>query len=231
MSRRTHWGALPTVVAAVSQACASRAALADWCSMSRCRRYARPAASRSGRGVGLCAACWSKLSPIEKPYCARLGIPFVYDPGPGIVSMEAMANPPAYDRARAAVRYDEVARKLVLSFKYADRLDLAPMMGRLDGAGRTRTAGRRRRADAGAAALAAAVGAALQPGRGAGRRDFRDLRRPGIARCAQARARHPAAGRPVQGPARRQCAGRVPGAGPSKSRASRAAGSSWSTTC
>ncbi len=24
-----------------------------------------------------------------------------------------MANPPAYDRARAAVRYDEVARKLV----------------------------------------------------------------------------------------------------------------------
>jgi ComF family protein len=82
-----------------------------------------------GSGVGLCAACWSKLSPIEKPYCARLGIPFVYDPGPGIVSMDAMANPPAYDRARAAVRYDEVARKLVLSFKYADRLDLAPMMG------------------------------------------------------------------------------------------------------
>ena len=82
-----------------------------------------------GDGAGLCAACWSKLSLIEPPYCTRLGIPFVYDPGPGLLSMEAMANPPAYDRARAAVRYDEVARKLVLSFKYADRLDLAPMMG------------------------------------------------------------------------------------------------------
>jgi ComF family protein len=82
-----------------------------------------------GQGVGLCAACWSKLSLIEKPYCARLGIPFLYDPGPGLLSMEAMANPPAYDRARAAVRYDEVARSLVLAFKYADRLDLAPMMG------------------------------------------------------------------------------------------------------
>lgn len=82
-----------------------------------------------GGGAGLCAACWSKLSPIEKPYCARLGIPFIYDPGPGILSMEAMAHPPAYDRARAAVRYDEVARSLVLAFKYADRLDLAPMMG------------------------------------------------------------------------------------------------------
>ena len=59
-----------------------------------------------GEGVGLCAACWSKLSLIEPPYCARLGIPFVYDPGPGLLSMEAIANPPAYDRARAAVRYD-----------------------------------------------------------------------------------------------------------------------------
>ena len=83
-----------------------------------------------GDGAGLCAACWSKLSLIEPPYCARLGIPFTYDPGPGLLSMEAIANPPAYDRARAAVRYDEIARALVLAFKYGDRLDLAPMMGR-----------------------------------------------------------------------------------------------------
>lgn len=83
-----------------------------------------------GDGVGLCASCWSKLSLIEKPYCARLGIPFTYDPGPGLLSMEAIANPPAYERARAAVRYDEVARALVVAFKFSDRLDLAPMMGR-----------------------------------------------------------------------------------------------------
>jgi ComF family protein len=90
-----------------------------------------------GDGAGLCAACWSKLSLIEPPYCARLGIPFAYDPGPGLLSMEAIANPPAYDRARAAVRYDDIARQLVMSFKYADRLDLAPMMGqRMARAGR-----------------------------------------------------------------------------------------------
>jgi predicted amidophosphoribosyltransferase len=53
-----------------------------------------------GDGVGLCASCWSKLSLIEPPYCARLGIPFTYDPGPGMLSMEAIADPPAYDRAR-----------------------------------------------------------------------------------------------------------------------------------
>jgi ComF family protein len=81
-------------------------------------------------GKGLCPACWSKLSFITRPYCERLGIPFVYDPGPGILSMEAIAAPPAYHRARAAVRFDEISRALVHALKYGDRLDLAPMMGR-----------------------------------------------------------------------------------------------------
>jgi ComF family protein len=80
-------------------------------------------------GRGLCPSCWSKLSFITRPYCERLGTPFVYDPGPGILSMEAIADPPAYNRARAAVRFDEVSRALVHALKYGDRLDLAPMMG------------------------------------------------------------------------------------------------------
>ena len=88
-------------------------------------------------GQGLCPACWSKLSFISRPYCERLGIPFVYDPGPGILSMEAIADPPAYHRARAAVRFDEVSRALVHALKYGDRLELAPMLGRwLSQAGR-----------------------------------------------------------------------------------------------
>src|SRR3954451_24673705 len=81
-------------------------------------------------GEGVCADCWAKLSFIAKPYCPRLGIPFVYDPGPDLLSMEAIANPPAYRRARAAVRYDEVARTLVHGLKYQDRTYLAPPMGR-----------------------------------------------------------------------------------------------------
>ena len=81
-------------------------------------------------GDGVCAECWAKLSFIAPPYCPRLGIPFVYDPGPDMLSMEAIANPPAYVRARAAVRYDDVARTLVHALKYQDRTDLAPAMGR-----------------------------------------------------------------------------------------------------
>ena len=81
-------------------------------------------------GDGVCATCWAKLSFIAPPFCPRLGIPFVYDPGPGMLSMEAIADPPAYTRARAAVRYDDVARTLVHALKYQDRTDLAPAMGR-----------------------------------------------------------------------------------------------------
>src|SRR5262247_310963 len=88
-----------------------------------CRELVRDSAA-------LCPACWSKLSFIAPPYCERLGIPFAYDPGPGILSMEAIADPPAYGRARAAVRYDDVARDLVHRLKYGDRLDLATSMGR-----------------------------------------------------------------------------------------------------
>jgi predicted amidophosphoribosyltransferase len=54
-------------------------------------------------GEGVCAACWARLSFIAPPFCPRLGIPFIYDPGPGLLSMEAIADPPAYQRARAAV--------------------------------------------------------------------------------------------------------------------------------
>ena len=82
-----------------------------------------------GGSGGLCASCWSKVSFIAPPYCERLGIPFAYDPGPGILSMEAIADPPAYERARAAVRFDDVARDLVHALKYGDRLDLAATMG------------------------------------------------------------------------------------------------------
>ena len=83
----------------------------------------------AGRGA-LCPACWAKLRLIEKPYCARLGIPFAYDLGSGALSAEAIADPPPFDRCRAVATYDDVARTLVHGLKYRDRLDLAAWMAR-----------------------------------------------------------------------------------------------------
>jgi len=68
---------------------------------------------------------------IAPPYCDRLGIPFVLPgSGPGISAL-AQADPPAYDRARAAVLYSEPARRLVLGFKYRDRHDYIAIMAQM----------------------------------------------------------------------------------------------------
>lgn len=79
----------------------------------------------------LCAQCWQKMAFIERPYCERLGIPFAQDLGSeGLLSPEAIANPPAYARARAVARFEEgPTRQLVHRLKFGDRLDLAGPMG------------------------------------------------------------------------------------------------------
>ena len=169
-------------------------------------------------GQGLCPACWSKLSFITRPYCERLGIHFVYDPGPGILSMEAIADPPAYHRARAAVRFDDISRALVHALKYGDRLDLAPMMGRW-----LSHAGRDRRPRPRAAALAPAVGAMLQPIGHAGRRHLRRERRADRVQCPQTRKGDGPVGRSLAVRTRHQRSGRIPGAARRQGRRSRPA--------
>ena len=82
----------------------------------------------TGRHSGLCPVCWSGLRFIERPYCEVLGVPFSHDLGSGILSAEAIANPPPFDRLRSAAFHDEPVRQLVHGLKYRDRTDLAPMM-------------------------------------------------------------------------------------------------------
>jgi ComF family protein len=76
----------------------------------------------------LCGACWQGLRFLERPWCEILGVPFSHDMGAGIVSADAIANPPPFDRARAAVAHSGVAKQMVHQLKYADRTDLAPWM-------------------------------------------------------------------------------------------------------
>lgn len=82
------------------------------------------------RHGALCAACWPDIAFIERPFCEVSGAPFAHDFGRHMVSAEALANPPAYDRARSACVHTGVARQLVTRLKYNDRTDLAPWMAR-----------------------------------------------------------------------------------------------------
>ncbi|MCB1420813.1 MAG: ComF family protein [Notoacmeibacter sp.] len=73
----------------------------------------------------LCAQCWPALRFIEHPVCPVYGTPFSHEMGAGMLSADAIANPPVFARARSAVSYDGVARRMVQALKYHDRTDLA----------------------------------------------------------------------------------------------------------
>ena len=76
----------------------------------------------------LCGACWPKLRFLERPWCAVMGTPFAHDMGDNLLSAEAIADPPPFDRLRSVALHDDLARQLVHGLKYRDRTDLAPMM-------------------------------------------------------------------------------------------------------
>ncbi len=78
----------------------------------------------------LCAKCWRSIEFIRAPLCDRLGIPLPFDSGGIIVSAAALADPPVYDRARAAAHFDGVVRDLVHKLKYADQQDSRRLLGR-----------------------------------------------------------------------------------------------------
>ena len=86
--------------------------------------------SATGAHGGLCPACWRAMRFIERPFCDRLGTPFEQDLGEGLLSPQAIADPPVFRRARAVARFEDgPARRLVHRLKYSDRADLAKPLG------------------------------------------------------------------------------------------------------
>ncbi|MEJ1969825.1 MAG: ComF family protein [Rhizomicrobium sp.] len=85
----------------------------------------------------LCAACWQAIQFLDGPMCDCCGLPFEFDPGGETLCAGCHARPPAYDKARAVMRYDEHSRGPILALKHGDRLDLTPGFARwLDRGGR-----------------------------------------------------------------------------------------------
>jgi ComF family protein len=84
----------------------------------------------------LCAACFGRTNFITAPFCVRCGVPFaaVEQGGTEGLCPGCRIHPPLFRQARAALRYDEQGRRLILPLKHGDRLELArilaPMMAR-----------------------------------------------------------------------------------------------------
>lgn len=99
----------------------------DWVFPPQCANCRAPIE----RANALCGPCWAKMRTIGQPLCPVLGVPFDYNLGPDARSAEAIASPPDYDWARAAVVYDDVAQRLVSRLKYSDHQELARFMGQM----------------------------------------------------------------------------------------------------
>lgn len=76
-----------------------------------------------------CFDCWQSLTFLGDPCCACCGLPFAYG-DPGALCGGCLAEPPPFDRLRAAVAYGEVARTVVLKLKYSGRPGLAETLAR-----------------------------------------------------------------------------------------------------
>ncbi len=74
----------------------------------------------------LCAPCWTDLTFIAPPLCARCGVPFAFAVRGETVCGQCRRRAPSYDRARSVLRYDAASRGLVLAFKHGDRTESAP---------------------------------------------------------------------------------------------------------
>lgn len=83
-----------------------------------------------------CAACFQRAAFITDPCCVACGVPFTHRNQGGAERLcpGCRLHPPPWGQARAALRYDEHAKRILLPFKHADRPDLAaslaPLMAR-----------------------------------------------------------------------------------------------------
>lgn len=79
---------------------------------------------------GLCAQCWRETPFINGVVCEACGTPLPGEADGERIECDAcMATPRPWHSGRAALRYEGVARKLILKLKHADRTDIAKPAG------------------------------------------------------------------------------------------------------
>jgi ComF family protein len=73
---------------------------------------------------------WAELKFLADPLCERCGFPLPDEIGPGAVCGACAGREPDFDSARAALIYDDHARKLILDLKRGGRRDGLPVFAR-----------------------------------------------------------------------------------------------------
>ncbi len=81
---------------------------------------------------GLCADCFNEIDFISTPYCKKCGRPFAdIHHGNGLICGDCMKKQHSLFRFnRSAVKYNEHSKNLLLSFKFMDKTDNAPLLAK-----------------------------------------------------------------------------------------------------
>ena len=77
-----------------------------------------------------CLDCWRSLDFLGRPACAVCAVPLALAFDSDSRCGACLADPPPYDRVRAAVAYGAIARALALKLKYGRRPGIAVTMAR-----------------------------------------------------------------------------------------------------
>ena len=78
------------------------------------------------RWGGACPECWSRLIPLEPPFCSRCG-----EPAPAIDGLcgPCLKGEHVFDFARSALLFNTTLREIIHHLKYAERVSLAKPLG------------------------------------------------------------------------------------------------------
>lgn len=83
-------------------------------------------------GDGLCPECFNELTFISQPYCSKCGQPFEKAPqNRKMLCGHCLQDKKSVFRmSRAAFRYDDVSKPLILAFKFYDKTESAKLFAR-----------------------------------------------------------------------------------------------------
>ena len=81
----------------------------------------------------LCLKCFGSANFVTAPLCDCCGVPlpFTEDGTKAELCSACETSPPAFAMARAALRYDDTTKKMILPLKYADQSEAAAGLARL----------------------------------------------------------------------------------------------------
>lgn len=73
----------------------------------------------------LCGFCWAKIDFITEPMCKTCGFPLEKGAKEGSLCGHCITEEPEFDLARSVFCYNDNSKKLIIDFKYSDRLHAA----------------------------------------------------------------------------------------------------------